>query len=287
MFERFSTSYDLACSSWQVLRTDKKLIVFPILSGMCALIVTATFVVPFLFQPQWAGLQFNAGGQGNGWVKPQWWFYLITFAYYFCNYFVIVFFNSALISCAILRFHGEEPTIADGLNAALSRLPQILAWSAVSATVGVLLKAVENVNDKVGGIISAILGTVWSVITYFVVPVLVVEKVGPIEAVKRSMSLLKKTWGEALIGHWGVGLFVFLMMIPGILLLIVGGMLCMAHPGLGLAVVGMAIIYFLIAGAAGSALQGIFVAALYQYAAYGEVPDGFEKRALRRAFATK
>jgi hypothetical protein len=289
MFERIATSWELAKSSWHVLRTDKKLIVFPILSGIAATLVTATFVVPFLFQPQWAGWQMNqqANGGFNGGFQPQWWFYVILFAYYFCNYFVIIFFNSALISCALLRFHGEEPTIGDGLRAATSRLPQILAWAAVSATVGVLLKLVENVHERVGEIVSAILGTVWSVITYFVVPVLVVEKVGPIEAVKRSMSLLKKTWGEALVGHWGVGLIVFLMMIPGILLFIIGAMLCMANPAVGLVVLGLAIVYLLIAGAAGSALHGIFLAALYQYAAYGEVPDGFEKRALRRAFATK
>lgn len=95
----------------------------------------------------------------------------------------------------------------------MSRLPQIFAWALVSATVGVLLKLVENAHEKIGQFISAILGTAWTVVTFFVVPVLVVEKVGPFEAIKRSIALLKKTWGEALAGNFGLGLFMFLLML--------------------------------------------------------------------------
>src|SRR5206468_674804 len=102
---------------------------------------------------------------------------------------------------------------------------QILAWALVSATVGVLLRAIES-NRQVGRFVSMILGTAWTIITYFVVPVLVVEKTGPFKAVGRSIELLKKTWGEALIGNFGLGFFEFLVVLPGILILIVGGVLC-------------------------------------------------------------
>src|SRR5262249_4768139 len=155
-------------SSWQVLLMDKKLILFPIMSGICCLIVLLSFLTPFLIAPP----DWIVKGQG----VPPVWFYLVAFLFYFVNYFVIVFFNAALVSCAFIRFPGGTPTIGDGMRAAVSRLPQILAWALVSATVGMLLKAVENVHEKAGEIISAILGTVWTVITYFVVPVLVVEK---------------------------------------------------------------------------------------------------------------
>src|SRR5206468_4089381 len=112
-------------------------------------------------------------GQVPVWVWP------VTFAYYFCSYFVIIFCNSALVSCALMRFNGQETSIGAGFQAAFARLPQILAWSLVSATVGVLLKVIESAHEKVGEFISAILGTAWTVLTYFVVPVLVVEKLGP------------------------------------------------------------------------------------------------------------
>src|SRR5260370_20607117 len=126
----------------------------------------------------------------QGDFQTPWWAYVVAFAFYFCNYFVIVFCNAALVSCAMLSFHGHKPTLADGFRAASSRLPQILAWALVSATVGVLLKVIENAHEKVGQFVSALLGTAWTVMTYFVVPVLVVEKVGPFEAIGRSMPVL-------------------------------------------------------------------------------------------------
>jgi hypothetical protein len=201
---------------------------------------------------------------------------------------VIIFFNSALISCALIRFSGETPTISDGLNAAASRMPQILAWALVSATVGVVLKAIESAHEKAGQIISAVLGTAWSVMTYFVVPVLVVEKVGPFAAIGRSIAILRKTWGEALIGNIGIGLFVFLLALPGILLLVAGVMLLMsASAALGIAVLVLAVLYLVLVSAASAALNGIFLSALYQYAAQGQVPGGFDRYSLEHAFRSK
>src|SRR3954464_3830670 len=146
MFERMSASFALAQSSWQVLRTDKRLIIFPILSGLGCLLVVASFALPFVVHPQWLDFLDKVGQDRN--VPP--WVYALAFAFYFCNYFVIVFFNAALVSCALVRFNGGGPAGADGLAAAASRLPQIIAWALVSATVGVLLKAVENAHERAG-----------------------------------------------------------------------------------------------------------------------------------------
>src|SRR5262249_26298023 len=154
------------------------------------LLVLAAFVTPLVAIPGLLDFPENPQGQ----VQVPLWVYPVVFLYYFANYFVVIFFNSALIGCAVLRFQGEPAGLKDGLAIAASRLPQILEWALVSATVGFLLKLIESVHEKVGEIVSAILGTGWSIITYFVVPVLVVEKVGPFEAIMRSLSLLRKTW---------------------------------------------------------------------------------------------
>jgi hypothetical protein len=285
MFERFETSFALARSSWQVLRADKKLLVFPFLSGICCLFVLASFALPFVLHPEW--LDFLKQNQGQGRVQPPPWAYVVAFAYYFCNYFVIIFFNAALISCALVHFNGGTPTLGDGLRASVARLPQILAWALVSATVGMLLKAVENVHERAGALISALLGTAWSIITFFVVPVLVVEKVGPFEAIRRSVSILRETWGEALIGHMGIGFFVFLLALPWILLLVIGGVVCAVAVPVGIAILALAFVYFLAWLAIGPALNGIFLGALYQYAADGKVPEGFSRRDMSRAFRRK
>ncbi len=286
MFDRISRSFDLARSSWHVLRTDKKLALFPLFSCIGVLIVLASFLVPLA--TLFIGGQLNVEQLANN-GKPVWWVYPLTFAFYFCNYFVIVFCNAALVSCALMRFDGQEPTIGDGFRAAGARLPQIVAWALVSATVGLLLKIIENVHEKIGAFISAILGTAWTVITFFVVPVLVVEKVGPFAAIGRSVSLLKKTWGEALIGGFGLGLFKLLLLLPGFLLIVAGiaaGVLVQSVPlGLGLGALG--VLYLLAASVACAALDTIFLAALYQYAAFERVPEGFDRGSMEGAFKRK
>jgi hypothetical protein len=284
VFERIAASYALAVSSFKVLLQDKKLIIFPILSGLGCLLVVASFALPFVAHPQWLDFQNNQANNG----QVPWWTYVVAFAFYFCNYFVITFCNAALISCALIRFNGGEPTIGDGLSAAVSRLPQILAWALVSATVGLILKAIENSNEKFGRFISSILGTAWTVMTFFVVPVLVVEKVGPIDAVKRSIAVLKKTWGEALVGRFGMGLFLFLLALPAVLLVFAGiALLAGALKAVGVVLLVLAVLYFLLYAAVSSAVQGIFVGALYQYAAHGAVPSGFDQSYLDSAFQSK
>jgi hypothetical protein len=283
MFDRISNGLALARSSWGVLVKDKHLIVFPMVSGLMFLLVVASFAIPLGVIVDWNQLkeQVNAN-QTPTWVYP------VAFAFYFCTYFVMIFCNSALISCALMRFHGQQPSVGDGFRMALSRLPQIFAWALVSATVGMLLKAIENAHEKVGYYVSLIIGTAWSIMTFFVVPVLVVEKTGPFQAVGRSMSLLKKTWGEALVGRFGLGLFLFVLFIPVILLFIAGvALLANGMEPLGIALIIFGVIATLIHSAVSSALNTILLAALYQYASEDEVPEGFERKQFTAAFTPK
>ncbi len=282
MFQRISNGFALAGSTWRVLIKDKHLLAFPIVSGFFFLLVVASFAVPLATLVDWNQVQQQMQKNNN---KPPVWTYAVAFAFYFCTYFVIIFCNSALISCALLRFNGETPTLADGFRAAMARLPQIFAWALVSATVGVLLRVVENAHEKVGEIVAWVLGSAWSVMTFFVVPVLVVEKTGPVAAVGRSLSLLKKTWGEALVGHMGLNFVMFLLAIPILLLMIAGALVIasgMTVPGVALLVV--AGIAFLMHMAVGAALHTIFLAALYQYAAQDRVPEGFDRNVMASAF---
>ncbi len=282
MFERISNGFSLAGSTWRVLTRDKHLIMFPLVSGFLFLLVVLSFCIPLATLVDWN--QFNNQLKANN-NKPPVWVYAALFGFYFCTYFVIVFCNCALVSCALLRFNGETPRLSDGFKMALARLPQIFAWALVSATVGVLLKVVESAHEKVGEIVASLLGTAWSVMTFFVVPVLVVEKVGPVAAVGRSLSLLRKSWGEALVGNMGLNFIMFLLFIPVILLFVVGILLLvkgMMIPGIALLVV--AGIMFLMHMATSSALHTILLAALYQYAQDGRVPEGFDSGTMSGAF---
>jgi hypothetical protein len=281
MFDRISNGIALAKSSWRVLMKDKHLLVFPVVSGALFLLVLASFAVPLATLVDWNQFQ-----QQGGKAKTPPWLYAVAFAFYFCTYFVTIFCNAALISCAFMRFNGQTPTVGDGFRMAMSRLPQIFAWALVSATVGVLLRVVEQAHEKVGQFIASLLGTAWSIMTFFVVPVLVVEKTGPIEAVGRSVSLLKKTWGEALVGKVGLGLFLFLLALPVLLLLFAGVYLLAAgQTAVGVAVLVAGGVLFLMYLAVSAALHTILLAALYEYAAKDQVPEEFDRDQMTGAFA--
>ncbi|MCM2374787.1 DUF6159 family protein [Aporhodopirellula aestuarii] len=287
MFERFTNGFHLARQSWEVLKTDKHLLLFPLLSGVSCLIVMATFAVPLLMSGVIEQAMQGADGEvvaDDPVTNALMWGGL--FLFYFVNYFVIVFFNSALIACAVKRFYGERPTISEGLSASMARLPQIAGWALVSATVGVALRAIESRSGRLGEFIVGLLGMAWSAVTFFVVPVLVIEKVGPITAVKRSTEILKSSWGEALAGNSSIGFFCFLAMLPCIGLIIGGGVVAgngMALLGAALALIG--VLGILLVSLISSALSAIIQAAVYMYGASGTAPSGFESSTLRSAFA--
>lgn len=279
MFERLNYGWEMAKESWNVLRLDKELLVFPLVSGICCLLVLASFGLP-LWNSPYAGV---LSGDEQVMQDPIAW--LILFAFYTVNYFVIVFFNSALVACALIRFRGGDPTVGDGFRASIQRLPQIFAWSLVSATVGVILRAIESRSEKAGQFAAALLGAGWTIATYFVFPVLVVEQVGPIQAIQRSFAILKKTWGEAVGAHFSIKFFVFLATLVALLPLI-GGAFVIANghtiPGIALVVGGM--VALMLVSLISTTLNTIILAALYLYAADGEVPAHFDDGLLRNAF---
>ncbi len=279
MFTRLSNGWGLAKASWHVLKLDKEMLVFPLASGLACLLVLASFAVPLI------GSEYAQTVMEEESIPKDPVAWAILFAFYFVNYFVIVFFNSALIHCAIIRFRGGDPTVADGFRGAFARLPQIAAWAAVSATVGLILKAIESRSKRAGRFVAGLLGMAWSAGTYFVVPVLVVEGLGPFAGLKRSLSILRKSWGEALAANFGIGLIVFAAIVVSLipaLLGVLSGTTALLIAGI-VTTVALVILVSLIS----SALSAIVLAALYEYAAEGKAPTQFDEGALKGAFLLK
>jgi Family of unknown function (DUF6159) len=284
MFERIATGWALMKQSFAVLRSDKELVLFPFISGLACLLVTASFIVPVLMIPGLRDLL-----QDKDAIRQQPLAYVFMFLFYVVTYFIIVFFNSALVSCALKRMAGGDPTVSYGLQEAVARLPQIAAWAVVSATVGMVLKAIESKSNMLGKLIVSLVGAGWAIATYFVVPVLVVEHVGPWDALKRSASLVRRTWGEALAGNMGLGLIIFLATLPGFALMVLGIVLAgaMNEPiaaGVGIAI---GIAWIMCVSLVSSAVQSILLTALYLYASQGTAPEQFDPALLQRAFAPK
>ena len=280
MFERISNGWQLAWQSWEVLKFDKELLMFPLLSGISLILVLASFGVPILLNidhVQQLMENEDPTFQVLSWVG--------LFLFYFVNYFIIVFFNSALVACAIIRFRGGDPTVSDGLSAAAARLPQILGWAFVSATVGIILRAIESRSEKVGDFVAGLLGAAWSVTTYFVVPVIVIEKASPLKAFKRSLNILTRTWGESIVAGFSLGWITLLFSLLALLPLVLGGFLFQqGQIALGGVCIGVGVLGLLLVNLINSALEAILLGALYLYAADGEIPDQFDKSTFRTAF---
>ncbi len=276
MFEKFSRSWTLVKASAEVLRSDKELLVFPVLSGLAAMLVMATFVIPMF------ALRLFESGVGV--IGAVW-----GFLFYLCLYFVTFFFNAALVSAALIRLEGGDPTLADGFAAARAKLVPILGYAAIAATVGLLLQALKNKeNNFLVRMLGSGLGVAWTLSTFLVVPVLVQQNVGPIDAIKQSIDLLKRTWGENAIGNVGLGMIFGLIMVAAIVLgvvLVIASSTLSVTLAIGVAV--LAVIGVVAIGIIQSALSAIYSAALYRFATVGEAPAGFEGTGLQTAFAPK
>jgi hypothetical protein len=280
MFDRISNGWELAKESFRVLRMDKELLVFPFVSGISCLLVLASFALP-LWNSPYVSVIFDEGQIPDDPIA-----YLVLFTFYLVNYFVIVFFNSGLVACAIIRFKGGDPTVADGFRAAMNRLPQLFAWALVSATVGVVLRVIESRSERAGQFAAALLGAAWSLATYFVVPILVVEQAGPIEATKRSMQVIRRSWGESLSANFSIGIIFFLLSLVGLVPLFFGIMLLAnSQVVLGSVLLFCGILSLIAISLVSSALNSILIAGLYLYASEGSVPSAFDNRLLQNAFA--
>ena len=250
LFTRLSNGWAISLNSFAVLKENRQLILFPILSGISMVLVISSFVVVLFASSGW---DIDAVRDQSTVAR-----YGLLFLYYLINYFVIVFFNTALIHCTHLYFQGEKPTIGQGLRFSLQRIGAILSWAIFAATIGMILRLIQERLGSIGKIITGLIGIVWSIATFFVVPIIAYENLGPLSALKRSATMMKDKWGESLGATFSFGIIqllgVFLLVIPSFLL----GWLI--HPIVGIIIFALGLFAILTVM---SAAKVIFVSAVY------------------------
>jgi hypothetical protein len=246
--------------SFNVLSADIEILLFPVMSAVAAIAVAASFFIPLYRFGAFAAIH-------SGTAK--WDTYATLLPWYYFNFFVVIFFNAALVGCASIRLSGGDPTVGDGLRIAAGRIHRILAWTLIATTVGLVLQSLRNRRSLLGGLLGSALGLGWTLITYLIVPVIVVENLNMTNSIHRSAELFRKNWGEQVAGSFGFGLLNLLLLLPGLAL---AALLWQVDRPAGII---LGVVYTLILAVVTSAVRGVFTAALYRYATTGQAPQGF------------
>lgn len=288
---RIQNGLELTRQSWAALRANPQLLVFPVISLIGMIIVTILFFVPVTATGIFAALAEENGRSNN--VNTTL-FTIVMFFYYFVTYTVIIFSNTALVGAAMRLARGETATVRDGINIAMSRIQKIVVYALISATIGMIARAIRqsgsNSNNIVGAIISAIIAGIiqgaWNLVVFFAIPVLVVEDIGVMDSLKRSLALFKQTWGEQFTGSMAIGavscLVTFGMIIVAGLLI----MLAVATKSIAVIILTVAVVVlaFVFVSLINGAINGIFQASLYQYATTGDAGKLIDTSLARDAF---
>ncbi len=278
---RMARSWRLAQASWNVLRSETGLLVLPALSGITMMAVFAAFAAEALS----SGMIGADAPSAHSLDLARW--LPSLFVLYVAQYFVVFFFNTALVGAALQKLQGGNPGIGSALALAFSRIDKIFGYAVIAATVGLLIQALEQRLGIIGRLVVGAVGMTWTLATFLVVPILAAENLGPFEAIAESARLLKKSWGENLIGKTGISLVIALIAAPIMIVGISGGVALYQH---GLEAVAIPLIAAAVASLialmlVGAALSAIYQAAVYYYAVNGEPPADFDM--VRHAFLPK
>lgn len=279
--QRLARTQEIMSAAWEILKDDKQLLLLPLASSCCLVVLTAVVAVPAVI-----GL-FTGASVVEDLRQIEGGSYIGMFLFGVTSYAIGIFFNAALALCVLRKLEGKGGSVRDGLREAAGCMPQILGWAVVATTVGLLFKMIERRSGFIGGLIVKVVGMAWTVATFLVVPILVAEKRGPVDAVQESVRLLRKTWGEDLFAGIGFGALAFLLSIPGWLVFVIGAGLLTSHLYAAVIVMGLAILYFPILGLVLSTLSAIFDVVLYRFAKLGAIAPGFDRNLLASSFESK
>lgn len=270
--DRLGRGWTLTKTSFRIIREEKQLLLLPVISGITLALVIMSFVAGFFGLVVWGSLFSAMDGTAATILLI-----ILGFLFYVVTYFVGIYFNAALIHCATIKLQGGKPTLGDGFKAANQALGKLFAWAAVAATVGMIISAIQSRGGIIGKVVGTIAGIAWSIAIYFAVPVILYERLSPFPAVRRSVEIMRKTWGEALGGTFGMGIIFGLLALAGMIPLMIGIVIAVNTSNIWILVAFLivTIIYWIALSIFYSAAQGVLLAALYRYAVTGAVSPGF------------
>ena len=299
---RFQRSWLLLKSSLSVIASNKQLLVFPVVIFTCTVTIVTFFLLPPVLRPtghpyvsaeHWQAISHslftNNGAHGEAKFTPaalvyMGFLYLLTmFIATFCN---VAFYHEILAALA-----GQPVSIARGLKFAFSKIWSVLMWSVFAGLVGLVIRMIEERLELVGRIIGGLIGLAWSIAAVFAIPVIVTDEqnANPFAVLRKSATVLKRTWGEALIGYAGLSFANLFIMLGSILWLFASIAVSVALHNYW--IIAFSAFSWLVAICCWSYIVGVashvYRGALYLYADQGIVPAPYTQEMMDAAWKFK
>ncbi|MCS5710401.1 DUF6159 family protein [Candidatus Berkiella aquae] len=143
--------------------------------------------------------------------------WLMIIGGYFICIFISIFFNVVLVKMVNDYLEQRKASLLEAFNVATNRIPAILVWTLVTGSVGILIRLIEALEEKlhIPSILSAILDVGWGAVTYFIIPIICFQGIAsPKGLYEQSKYLINKVWGDGVVKIIGASLFVFLFLLP-------------------------------------------------------------------------
>jgi hypothetical protein len=209
-------------STWKTLKDSLSIVgkyrsysLYPLLSYVVLVLITFTVIIP-LFESVLGSDQQN--------LLKRVLLCLTIYLAYGVQYFVITFYNVALLTGISARLDGGDPDLSVGMMRAVQRIGPIAIYTLVSATLGLLsLLARVLLNPIFGKVILPFIGNRlwvrWRQLSYSIpllmaVPVIALEQPEPENIFERSGLLVKATWGARVKPAHSIELLALLVLLP-------------------------------------------------------------------------
>ena len=287
----FQRSWEITKISFRVIKKDKELLIYPFLAAIFSMIFSVAILFPAIFF-SWVdnGIPEDMSA-AFGLIE-----YLFVFATYLGLALIATFFNVCVVYTVKTRFEGGNATLGSSFKFAFSKFHLIIAWSLLSATVGLLLYLLDVIAENMGQIgrvivkmIRGLIGMAWSLVTIFVIPGMVYYGLKPKDAIKKSVDTLGKTWGESIVRHFGMALIQFLFFLLGAGISILIGFLIYPINATTAIIIAIAVfaVYMILLSLIFNVANSVYNTALFVYADTGAIPEGYNQELMSNAFRQK
>ena len=277
---RFRASWLLFKETWRFLRLDPEIPLIPLAVGIVNLLLAGVLVVGIISFHLTVQPLFEVTAAEEVVFHPL--AYAFIFFFYVLSAFALAFSQGAIAHTVITRLRGGNASLGDSLRSAAACWPALFIWGVITATVGLIIQIVAERFQGLGRIVVRLVGVAWAVLTYFVAPAIVIDRVGAVTAIKRSGTTLRQTFGETVMTNIGLGLLfaiVYVFSVLAIFGLAVAAYGVAGWVGVSIAL-GCGFIFLFVIGLIQSSLEAILKTLLYAYVMEHTVPPNFNAELL-------